>query len=97
VKEILDKLEMPYIPLLRNYDVWPYQRSSEGKVLWNTKEPLSFSPFKTIFKDVFLKNFQFFKNWKLRETELGNYAFKYEEVEFLVDNVNRRQSPFGLP
>lgn len=98
VRKILRELRMPRVLLLGNHDVWPYKRAASGKVLWNAKKPLSFGDFKERFHEEFAISSRFFENWEEQGSEFGNFTFIYKDIRFIiVDNVNRRKSPFGLP
>lgn len=100
-REIIDKLNKPYIPLLGNHDVWPYRRSERDykKVVWEAERPLTLLEFEEYFKES-LK-----APWLLKQTDLlkpkkllQNYSFSHRGVEFtIIDNVNRRHALPGLP
>lgn len=98
IKSILAGLKVPWLPLMGNHDIWSYERDSSGKVIWNAEKPLSFGDFKEFFHEEFENASQFFKNWEKQGGEFGNFTFIYNDIRFIiVDNVNRRKSPFGLP
>lgn len=98
VKKIMKGLKKPWLPLLGNHDVWPYERDKSGKVIWNAKTPIIFNQFKNFFKKGFDRIFHFFENWEEQGEWLGNFAFSHHGIRFIiVDNVNRRKSPLGLP
>ena len=96
-REILDKLTKPFIPMMGNHDVWPYQRKKgEKKVIWEAERPLTVSEFEAHFRE--WKNSPCFENFEAQGGWLQNYAFTVKGVRFVVvDNNNRRKAPFGLP
>ena len=96
-REILDKLTKPFIPMMGNHDVWPYQRKKgEKKVIWEAERPLTVSEFEAHFRE--WKNSPCFENFEAQGKGLQNYTFTVKEIRFVVvDNNNRRKAPFGLP
>jgi predicted phosphodiesterase len=93
-RNILDKLKKPYIPIIGNHDIWPYQWDwQRRKVLWDAKKPLNVSEFEKYFASS-LK-----VPWLTKqEDSLQNYSFAFRGTRFVVmDNVNRKHAPFGLP
>ncbi len=98
VGEILEALRVPKVLFPGNHDACPYERADSGKVLWNAEKPLSFGDFKERFHEEFAVASRFFENWEEQGSEFGNFTFIYKDIRFIiVDNVNRRKSPFGLP
>lgn len=98
LQEILSNIKVPYLPLMGNHDIWPYSRDNSGKIEWNASEAINFA----LFKQYFIKEFNnapnFFDDWQEQGNKFGNLSFSYNNVKFIVvDNVNRKKSPFGLP
>ena len=96
-REILDKLTKPFIPMMGNHDVWPYQRKKgEKKVIWEAERPLTVSEFEAHFRE--WKNSPCFENFEVQDGWFQNYAFVTKGFRFvIVDNNNRRKAPLGLP
>ena len=98
LQEILSKIKVPYLPLMGNHDIWPYSRDNSGKIEWNASEAINFALFKQYFIEEFNNASNFFDDWQEQGSEFENLSFTYNNVKFIiVDNVNRKQSPFGLP
>ncbi|MDI6603225.1 MAG: metallophosphoesterase [Patescibacteria group bacterium] len=104
-KEILDELEISYIPVFGNHDVWPYTEEKEtslalgqdyfDKIFWSTSSiPCPNAPSS--------KNFQTLQekfNFKRDETnkDYKNFAFTYGGINFIGLDFNSRThvpSPF---
>lgn len=93
-REILSGLEVPCLLLLGNHDIWPYNREN-GEVVFNAKKPITVEEFENFFES-FFHYFSYFL--EKQEADFQNYAFVLGDIRFVVvDNVNRKQSPFGLP
>ncbi len=94
-KEILDLLEVPYIPLLGNHDIWPYTDFEQADA------PLGAENFYRAFADRFasLSHSEVIEEWEMdsatvQGTPLANYAFKVGGIRFLaLDCVNRERLP----
>jgi len=92
-REILGGLDVPYIPLLGNHDVWPYTRYE------NSGAPIGVESFLNVFWQRLesLRSSEVVKNWEMdsREvlgTPLINYAFDAEGIHFIaLDCVNRER------
>ncbi|MCP4124243.1 MAG: hypothetical protein GY751_21055 [Bacteroidetes bacterium] len=56
-KEIMDALDVPYIPLIGNHDIWPYNDDTVGT------RPNGDSLINTIFETVFVDAAVFFDDW----------------------------------
>ena len=96
-KEILDLLQIPYIPMLGNHDVWPYTKTAEAP------KPNG----DAYFKDLFSTQFEYLKsvmpNWddgtRLTLIHNGendcdsyfqNFAFDYGGYHFICTDFNTR-------
>lgn len=98
LRNILSRLEVTFLPIPGNHDIWPYKRDRDGRVLWNAREHINFSSFKKLFSQEFKSASGFFQKWKEQGERFANFSFSYDGVKFVaVDNVNRRQAPGGLP
>ncbi len=97
-KEILDALEIPYIPTIGNHDIWPYVR-------YQDEAPYAYgdSIMAEIFKDTYEKGKQFFDHWDdgTRLTRVynpeskeyhyhQNFSFAYQGFGFLAFDFNPR-------
>jgi len=96
-KEIMDALDIPYIPLIGNHDVWPYNDDTVGT------RPNGDSLINTIFETVFDDAALFFDDWddgsRLEYTwneEAGRYNYLqnfyafYKGFHFLFMDFNPR-------
>lgn len=92
VNEILSKLNVPRLLLLGNHDIWPYRRDNSGKVIYNAPGPLMVKEFEDLFRISFPYPIE------RQDKDFQNYSFTIDDTKFVVvDNVNRKKSPFGLP
>jgi len=102
-KNILDGLDVPYIPVIGNHDVWPYYEREDGK-----EEEMKLIRY---FEPVFADQFEEFEEELKKEdpdfilheqpdpepSDLQNYAFTYNGVKFVIlDCVTREPSDFGI-
>jgi len=96
-KEIMDVLDIPYIPLIGNHDVWPYTDDTV------CTRPNGDSLINVIFEDVFDEAAAFFDRWDNgsrltytwneeaeRFNYLQNYAAFYKGFHFLFMDFNPR-------
>lgn len=97
-KEILDRLSVPYVPLLGNHDVWPYT-DDEGSPV-----PNGSCRFNAIFASTFesLACSAVLTDWKkdagvASETPVMNYAFSVDDTRFVVLDLVSRHSPIAGP
>lgn len=94
-REILDRLGVPYVPLLGNHDIWPYTRYE------NSGAPLGAEYFVEVFLDRFesMGGSEVVAGWerddrRVKGSPLMNYAFEVGGVHFLaLDCVNRERLP----
>ena len=85
-KEILDKLHVPYFPVIGNHDVW-----------FGKEKPIGENFFKKVFNEGFIKDQlkRLHAEWEDVNIEnFYNYAFRYRNITFLVlDFVDRKKAP----
>ena len=95
-KDILDNLDIPYVPVIGNHDVWPYTDECE--------ENASVSYFMDVFKDQFENltndprfNLRLQSNIPFEPTPeyFVNYNFTYNGVNFVVLDFNSRMAAWG--
>ncbi|MDD4003601.1 MAG: metallophosphoesterase [Elusimicrobiaceae bacterium] len=105
-REILDSLDVPYVPVIGNHDVWPY--SVGGAV---APAPAGDEYFKDIFAPVFSRLRGVMPGWddgtRLSRTTdpvtntasyFQNYAFRYGGYAFAaLDFIGRTYKPDGGP
>lgn len=104
-KEILDKLNVPWIPVIGNHDAAPRPYLKKWDPIlslrhsWGPEGPAGLEYFESIFKDNFQKLLGFFQNFEKQERSemlLENFAFTFKSIRFIVvDNVNRLHALFG--
>lgn len=96
-KMVLDSLEVPYIPMVGNHDIWPLSQGIEAPL------PDGDSLFNVLFSDAFIRAQAFFPGWddgtrlsSAWDTENNcnafyqNYGFQYGSYRFLfTDFVSR--------
>ncbi|RJS71331.1 PKD domain-containing protein, partial [Methanophagales archaeon] len=102
-KGILDGLDVPYVPVIGNHDVWPYYEREDGK-----KEEMELIRY---FEPVFADQFEEFEEELKKEepdftlhkqpdpepSDLQNYAFTYKGVKFIIlDCVTREPTDFRI-
>jgi len=93
--QICNEIRVPFIPLIGNHDLWPYQRRGK-EIIWEAKEPISVEKFECYFKN--WRTSPLFKNVQKQKGVFQNFAFSIKDTRFvIVDNNNRRKAPFGLP
>lgn len=97
-REILDTLDIPYIPLPGNHDIWPYTEYEEAP--YGCGDEYFMETFESVFSDLA----ETFGNWddgtRLTETwnpEVGyycyfqNFSFDHEEFHFICADFNTRE------
>ncbi len=97
-KQIMSGLNVPYVPLIGNHDIWPYVR-------YNTEAPYACgdSVINEVFDDVFERDRLFFDHWNdgtrltrtyNPETQLDhylqNFSFEYDGFVFYGLDFNPR-------
>ncbi|MFZ2970378.1 MAG: metallophosphoesterase, partial [Minisyncoccia bacterium] len=96
VKEILDNLEVPYIPVFGNHDVWPYAEKeadySKGEeffdqVFWNDTPSCQNATSSKNFKVI--QNLFSFKRDEANP-KYKNFAFSFKEMNFIGLDFNSR-------
>jgi len=89
-KDILDELDVPYVPVIGNHDVLPYTEYEEYDVPFGGY-PIGREWFEEIFDDTFENCSEFFENWRKQQVDepgnpphLQNYAFSYRGMHFII-------------
>lgn len=97
-KKIMDNLNVPYVPVIGNHDIWPYVR-------YQTEAPYASgdSIMNEVFEDVYDADKLFFNNWKdgtrlirtynpetQKEHYLQNFSFEYDGFIFYGLDFNPR-------
>ena len=91
-KDILDRLDVPYIPVIGNHDIWPYTQDEEFEYV---------RYFEYVFKDQLEKlerdpSFNLRKQPNPEPKDLQNYAFSYNGVKFIILDCVAREPAFGI-
>ena len=106
VKEILDSLSVPYVPLIGNHDVWPYVMTSRT-TYEQAPVPLGDRTFNEVFAPTFRKLAAAFPRWddgtrlaavpgkQGSKSYLENFAFSYRGYRLICLDFNSR-SPAGF-
>lgn len=97
-KNLLNTLEIPYVPIIGNHDIWPYVRYQD-----EAPYACGDSVMNEIFDDVYTQNASFFSNWNdgsrlqrtynpetQREHYLQNFSFEYDNFIFYGLDFNPR-------
>ncbi|RLF50949.1 MAG: hypothetical protein DRN19_03640 [Thermoplasmata archaeon] len=90
-KEILDGLQVPYLPVIGNHDVWSKVEGAEEKRVGE-------GFFKRIFNESFIEDElrKLQVEWEEVDIDdLYNYAFEYRNITFLVLDFVDRENPPG--
>jgi len=101
-KKILDNLEIPYVPLIGNHDIWSNVKdpdcwdinSTDGeiyfeKIFWRDQyNKKNIDALKELFKDKWQRQRVATKPIHL----LQNYAFSYQGINFIASDYARRDS-----
>ncbi len=97
-KKIMDGLNMPYVPVIGNHDIWPYVR-------YQSEAPYACgdSVMGEVFAEVYDKDKLFFQNWNdgtrlnrtfnpetQKEHYLQNFSFEYDNFIFYGLDFNPR-------
>jgi hypothetical protein len=96
-KEIMSTLNIPYVPMIGNHDVWPYTKQEEAT------HPYGDSLMNEIFEDVYESAKSFFDTWddgtRTKRTwnpegktfnYLQNFSFTYKGFNFVLMDFNPR-------
>lgn len=93
-REVLDRLEMPYVPLLGNHDVWPY--TDDGQ----SRGPSGSERFDEVFAPVFerLAASGAIEDWKkdagtIVDTPAMNFSFSILGLHFIALDLVSRNRP----
>ena len=101
-KKILDNLEIPYIPLVGNHDIWSNVKDPNCWDIQSTDGELYFE--RIFWRDIYNKknidriNSLFGNNWQKQKVLtasfniLQNYAFGYQKINFVALDYARRDS-----
>jgi predicted MPP superfamily phosphohydrolase/PKD repeat protein len=90
-KEILDGLDIPYIPILGNHDVWPYTTTEKAQTAVGEDYFEEFFQNKIISGgDFVINNLEIIRDEK--NSDLKNFAFKYGDINFIALDFNSRQT-----
>jgi parallel beta-helix repeat protein len=88
-KEILDQLQIPYVPVFGNHDVWP--KTDLGN---RAEFPLGVNYFEEVFFDENATNTKLLKeklNLTKEDFQYKNYLFKFGGISFIVlDFITRK-------
>jgi 3',5'-cyclic AMP phosphodiesterase CpdA len=104
-REILNDLQVPYIPLIGNHDVWPYTRSEEAP------DALGDRFFNGVFDEAIAAHVAYFSRWddgtrqkEIVHPETGNkhqfqnFSFSFNGYRFIAtDFGTRRHAGRGEP
>lgn len=97
-KKIMDGLEIPYVPVIGNHDIWPYVRYQNEAPYANGDSIMG-----EVFADVYDRDKLFFSNWNdgsrlnrtynpetQKEHYLQNFSFEYDGFIFYGLDFNPR-------
>ncbi|MDD5448140.1 MAG: metallophosphoesterase [Actinomycetota bacterium] len=111
-REILDDLDVPYVPVIGNHDIWGYSYPPDaGGSFIEPPSPVGDRFFREVFADNFERLKSFFSGWDdgTRNTLIHNeeescdcyfqnFAFDYAGYHFICADFNsRRHAPLGNP
>ena len=98
-KEILDELEIPYIPIFGNHDVWPYteKESAPGpsgedffeRIFWSTSSIPCENASSTKNFEILLREFNFERD--IQNPKFKNFIFNYGGINFIGLDFNSRE------
>jgi PKD repeat protein len=98
-KEILDELEIPYIPVFGNHDVWPYteKESASGplgedffeRIFWSTTSIPCENASSTRNFEILLRDFNFERD--AQNPKFKNFAFNFGGIYFIGLDFNSRE------
>ncbi len=97
-KKIMDDLDVPYVPVIGNHDIWPYVRYQNEAPYANGDSVMG-----EVFADVYDRDKLFFSNWNdgsrltrtynpetQKEHYLQNFSFEYDGFIFYGLDFNPR-------
>jgi predicted MPP superfamily phosphohydrolase len=97
-KEILDELEIPYIPVFGNHDVWPYTEKESAtttlgedffeRIFWSTSTPCE-NASSTRNSETLLREFNFERD--VQNPKFKNFAFTFGGIHFIGLDFNSRE------
>jgi PKD repeat protein len=98
-KEILDELEIPYISLFGNHDVWPYTEKESAtttlgedffeRIFWSTSSIPCKNASSTKNFEELLREFNFERD--TQNTKFKNFAFTFGGIHFIGLDFNSRE------
>jgi len=98
-KEILDMLEIPYIPLFGNHDVWPYTEKEPApgplgedffeRIFWSTSSIPCENASSTKNFEALLRDFNFERD--AQNPKFKNFAFNFGGIHFIGLDFNSRE------
>jgi len=102
VKEVLNKLNVSWVPVIGNHDLWPFQKLPDSilsrRHSWENESPTGPIIFEEIFQENFQRLSKFFDGWQKQKTLFQNYTFLHKGIRFVViDNMSRRPAILGWP
>jgi len=98
-KKILDQLEIPYVPLFGNHDVWPYTEKESApsplgedffeRIFWSTSSIPCENASSTKNFETLLKEFNFERD--TQNPKFKNFIFNYGGINFIGLDFNSRE------
>jgi len=98
-KEILDELEIPYVPIFGNHDVWPYTEKESApsplgedffeRIFWSTPSIPCENASSTRNFETLLKEFNFERD--TQNPKFKNFIFNYGGINFIGLDFNSRE------
>jgi len=98
-KEILDQLEIPYVPIFGNHDVWPYTEKEPApgplgedffeKIFWSTSSIPCENASSTKNFETLLREFNFERD--IQNPKFKNFAFNFGGINFIGLDFNSRE------
>jgi len=98
-KEILDKLEIPYIPLFGNHDVWPYTEKESAltalgedffeRIFWSTSSLFCENASSTKNFEALVREFNLERD--TQNPKFKNFAFNFGGINFIGLDFNSRE------
>jgi PKD repeat protein len=98
-KEILDGLEIPYIPIFGNHDVWPYTEKESAtttlgedffeRIFWSTSSIPCENSSSTRNFETLLREFNFERD--IQNPKFKNFTFTFGGIHFIGLDFNSRE------